>query len=67
MVPLAKVMEVLPRPQQEPLELIAWEDEVRCIGDIGINKAARVLDKVTYTTIRNWVAEKDIQGIRLFE
>ena len=42
-------MEVLPRRQWERLELMAWEDKVRRIWDLGINKVAQVMDKITYT------------------
>ena len=64
---LAGVMTIPPRPERDPLALMAWEDEVRRVGGIGINKAAKVMDKVTYTTICNWIGEKDLRGIRLFE
>ena len=44
MVLLSGVMEVLPRRQRGLLELMAWEGEVRRIGDLGINKAAQMMD-----------------------
>ena len=64
---LAGVNDLPPRLLTDPLELMTWEDKVRQIGDLGITRTGEVLDKVTYTTIRNWDGKNNLQGVTLFK